>query len=446
MDMEKVLEPFEALLRSSVGRIDDPGVVIDLVLRLLYDEYRYYESWGTYQWDGRHWKKKFDKRPDQFSNKEVVELVEPYIIDIIDELSRFLYAPRPDVAFWMETDAAIEKLRTLLSDKNRLSNIAWGVIYGGWYIGSDVSDICLVRQHSDLLETKDFLSVDNGVIDLKTGALYRHDDKKELFFTHVLQTPYNPNASADSFCEALEIVTNGNVHLAEYLQWALGSAITGHKTYSNVFWLYGPPQTRKELFLQIVADILEDYSIIVPHTAFMHANGNKSLIKKLNGKRMLYCLDYPNGAHMQIGSLKTLCEADDMLLYWHEKEHYVCSLTNVFVASSGFPKVLIDPSPFWTRVRPIVLPTPRRYHNLFDDAFIRKVMQEKEGILAWLVKGAKKYLADPSLQKGTLSFSDLANDMKERWVKEMKSALSEREQNKKPLPTRKGQTHNKNRL
>jgi hypothetical protein len=52
-------ENFETLLRSSVGRIDDPQVLANLVLYGLAERVRYYKGWGTYAWDGYrgilHW-------------------------------------------------------------------------------------------------------------------------------------------------------------------------------------------------------------------------------------------------------------------------------------------------------------------------------------------------------------------------------------------------------
>jgi hypothetical protein len=70
-------------------------------------------------------------------------------------------------------------------------------------------------------------------------------------------------------------------------------------------------------------------------------------------------------------------------------------------------------------------------------ASLNAIMEEKEGILAWLVEGAKKYLADHSL-KNNPALQNFALNMKEQWIEEMKKA-----QNKKPLPTRKGQTQDK---
>jgi hypothetical protein len=59
MKSGKAMENFETLLRSSVGRIDDPQVLANLVLYGLAERVRYYKGWGTYAWDGHrgilHW-------------------------------------------------------------------------------------------------------------------------------------------------------------------------------------------------------------------------------------------------------------------------------------------------------------------------------------------------------------------------------------------------------
>jgi P4 family phage/plasmid primase-like protien len=429
------------ILQDYVDRIDDPKAVAKLVLYKLADQVRYYRGWGTYEWEGTKWHKISEEAPWEWSNKTTVGFIAPVIEDIIWDLDFLLSClePRRDTPLMMAAYEAQETLSKLLSDRKWVLNVGWEVIYRGWYNNSSVS---IRRKEYDLLHTQRFLSVKNGVVDLSNGEIYRHGEKYDMFFTSVLQTEYNPTATAPNFYKALEIWSRRNTYFIEYLQWALGSALTGQKKYDNVYWLYGAPQLRKDFLLQIVIDILEDYAIVFPHTAFMIAHKNKSIIKRLNGKRMACCLDYPDGSPMDIASLKCICEYDNMELYFWRKsaEHSrypVCSLTNCFIASSGFPKIKEDVECFWARVRPIIFPSKTQYDKLFDNNFTRTIMQEKEGILAWLVEGAKKYLADTSLENNP-ALQNFAMNMKEQWIEEMKKA-----QNKKPLPTRKGQTHNK---
>ena len=432
MNMETVREPFEAQLRRSVDRIENPQIVVDLVLHRLAERVRYYDGLGAYEWRDGRWAIKYNKPPKDRLLKLVRKLVKDAIIDIMASLYEL-----------GELDA-LDTLRKLSVHRRWMTNVSYEVCYRAFVKSVETREFNIVRHPSDLLQTKGFLSVANGVIDLQTGYLHKHEDKKDLFFTYSLSTQYNPSAQAPNFYKGLEISTNGYALLADYLQWALGGALTGIK--DRVYWLHGSPFTHKEWLLHVLDLILEDYAVAVHYTAFKNAYYNKGLLRKLNGKRVVYCKDYPNGAFMDTSALKDLCKHDKIPYFWYGNLEYAYSLTQAFISSSGFPSLDGNLCPFLVRVYPIIFQENRYCKTLLENKFFNDIMQEKEGILAWLVEGAKKYMAAPLLVKGKLPFIDLANDMKERWIKEMKSAVSGLEQNKKPLPTRKGQTQNKNRL
>ena len=416
--------PFEALLRRSVGRIDDPQVVADLVLHRLAERVRYYDGLGAYEWRDGRWAIKYNKPPKDRLLKLVRKLVKDAIIDIMASLYEL-----------GELDA-LDTLRKLSVHRRWMTNVSYEVCYRAFVKSVETREFNIVRHPSDLLQTKGFLSVANGVIDLQTGYLHKHEDKKDLFFTYSLSTQYNPSAQAPNFYKGLEISTNGNALLADYLQWALGGALTGIK--DRVYWLHGSPFTHKEWLLHVLDLILEDYAVAVHYTAFKNAYYNKGLLRKLNGKRVVYCKDYPNGAFMDTSALKDLCKHDKIPYFWYGNLEYAYSLTQAFISSSGFPSLDGNPCPFLVRVYPIIFQENRYCKILLENKFFNDIMQEKEGILAWLVEGAKKYMAAPLLVKGKLPFVDLANDMKERWIKEMKSALSGLEQNKKTPPYSEG--------
>ena len=426
MNMETAREPFEARLRRSVGRIDDPQVVADLVLHRLAERVRYYDGLGAYEWRDGRWAIKYNKPPKDRLLKLVRKLVKDAIIDIMASLYEL-----------GELDA-LDTLRKLSVHRRWMTNVSYEVCYRAFVKSVETREFNIVRHPSDLLQTKGFLSVANGVIDLQTGYLHKHEDKKDLFFTYSLSTQYNPSAQAPNFYKGLEISTNGNALLADYLQWALGGALTGIK--DRVYWLHGSPFTHKEWLLHVLDLMLEDYAVAVHYTAFKNAYYNKGLLRKLNGKRVVYCKDYPNGAFMDTSALKDLCKHDKIPYFWYGNLEYAYSLTQAFISSSGFPSLDGNPAPFLTRVYPIMFQENRYCKILFGNKFFNAIMQEKEGILAWLVEGAKKYLADTSLENNP-ALQNFAMNMKEQWIEEMKKA-----QNKKPLPTRKGQTQNKNRL
>jgi len=426
-------EAYETLLRSTVGRAIDPLVVGKVVLHRLAGRLKGIEGRGTYRWDGCKWTKISDELIFFATSETERSIVLPEIEGIISDLYG-LAKEGTDCNF---IQATAEKLRSMLLDKYWRKNVCDYVVL---YLKEEKTR----RKPEEVLQTKGFLSVANGVIDLKSGELHEHSKMKDLFFTHTIQTSYNPNAQAPNFFKALDIWTYGNPEFIEYLQWALGRALTGQNVYDSFFWLHGAPKTRKELLLQIVADILEDYSMAVPHTVFAHNSPNKMLLSLLDGKRMVYSTDFEDGGIINKSSLVCFYEYDEIVVDYNSNRK-VYNLSNLYIASSGYPHCVSGYASFRARVNPIMFQLHSQYHKLFDTTFVRKIMQEKEGILAWLVEGAKKYLNDMSVDDKTLPFSDLAKDMKTLWIEQVEKGLSEYEQNKKPLPTRKGQTNSKNR-
>jgi hypothetical protein len=158
---------------------------------------------------------------------------------------------------------------------------------------------------------------------------------------------------------------------------------------------------------------------------------------------MLYFTDCVEGSKIDRVTLARLYEERNVIVGYYA-DGTVYNLSGIYIAASGFP-IVTHLDSFLARVWPFVFKASPKHHKLFDSTFVYKIMEEKEGILAWLVEGAKKYSQESNLARRTFIFSDFALNMSAEWKEEMRKKDYGREENKKPLPTRKGQTNTKNR-
>ena len=127
-------------------------------------------------------------------------------------------------------------------------------------------------QHPFLLNTPD------GVVDLRTGAISRHDP---LLLMRKI-TLVGPNSDAigkyekfmPRFLAVLHNVTQGNPTMIAALRAWLAYCLTGGIRHQAFCFLHGPPGAGKSLIMQVFFEILHRYSFMLTE-ALVSKNGNE---------------------------------------------------------------------------------------------------------------------------------------------------------------------------
>ena len=458
----------ESQLRRLVGRIDDPQVVADLVLHRLAERIRYYKGWGTYVWDGHKWRLLIGGHPNDWSSKHWDTLVRDYVVPtlkrIVVDLKRFSYLQQSIF------------LSERLSDKTWIANLSRIVVSKGWLAPDDCEDIKIVRPHKDILNTEGFLPLTNGIMSLYDLKMYPYPLNNDLFFPYILKQKFDPSVfspfaidpvfftglqalvsnidiraslsniypspepQAPVFFRLLEALCGGNAMLGDYLQVALGSALTGSGLPRKIFVLYGRNLEPINIILKVVANILGEYALQVTYHAFQTSEERfiVDVMKNMNFKRMIYSLNFPHNEIIHSEVVGLFCLYNNFDLGSGSDLHVTVTMANTFITMATFPKVGgdLDVDVFFKYV--YIIPFTRKPSNtsVFRYNLERALMKEARGILHWLIIGAFKYIYSPMFLASDIGIFGEAKRLKDMWI----------EKTKKPLPTRMGQTQNKNRL
>lgn len=252
----------------------------------------------------------------------------------------------------------------------------------------------------DLDKNKWLFNCENGVIDLKTGKLLKH--KREYYMNKISPVSYDPKAQCplwDSFLQDIMRDEKGNINyeLIEFLQKAIGYALTGETNEQVVFFLYGKGKNGKSTFLDTIRHLMGDYGKQSNTDSFTVKKNDsvRSDIATLKGSRLVAASESEEGAKLAESLIKQLTGMEPIqarFLYGNPFE-FVPQF-KIFFTTNHKPVISGDDLGIWRRIRlipfTVTIPEEKRDKNL-PEKFLK---QEISGILRWAVEGCLKWQRD----------------------------------------------------
>ncbi|WP_433718678.1 phage/plasmid primase, P4 family [Microbacterium laevaniformans] len=255
--------------------------------------------------------------------------------------------------------------------------------------------------------TKHLLVVKNGVVDLRTGSLTAFDPS--LMITRAVDVAYRPDASAPRWQQFLGEVfpdTNdddGNVvhsggELARYMQTLAGVGLSGDVEQILVF-LVGKGRNGKSLLLDLLREILGQHAESIPFSALeaidrpgSDANPN---VAKLEDVRLAVASEVKSDSVLDEGTVKNITGGEAISpRKLHSNPRTWVPRFLVLVAANTKPRMHgAGDYAIWERLK--VVPFDRVFAPHERDLNLKeKLRAEREGILAWMVEGAKRWYAE----------------------------------------------------
>jgi putative DNA primase/helicase len=111
------------------------------------------------------------------------------------------------------------------------------------------------------------LNVRNGTVDVASGE-FKTQCQKEMI-TKIANVEYNPNADCPKWKKYVREIMDYKAELIEFLQTAIGRAITGDISEQIMFILFGTGANGKSTFLNTIMYLLGDYATATPTETFM---------------------------------------------------------------------------------------------------------------------------------------------------------------------------------
>ena len=237
-------------------------------------------------------------------------------------------------------------------------------------------------RHTDLLCTP------NGVLNLRTGMLGKHD--RGLYITKITHCEYTDKIDHPLWDQFLNDIFNGDRDLIHFVQKAVGYSLTGSTREDCAFFCYGTGRNGKSTFLETISDALGDYAInIQPETIMIKptSSGPTSDIARLKGERFVTCSEPNEGVRLNEGLLKQLTGGDRITASRkYENEFEFVPEFKLWMATNHKPIIRGTDVGIWSRIR--LIPFTVRIPDEKTDRNLKyKLRKELSGILKWAVDG-----------------------------------------------------------
>ena len=231
----------------------------------------------------------------------------------------------------------------------------------------------------------------NGMIDLETGRLLPHE--KEKMMTKVSPVIYDPEAQCPVWKKFLKEIFGKNRDLINFVQRALGWALTGDTSSQAMFILYGNGANGKSTFIITVMKLMGDYATSTPTETFMQKKGDQASndIARLKGTRFVSAMEAEYGGKLAEAVIKRLTGDDVISARFLYGEFFDFIPTfKIFMATNHKPKIGGMDNAIWRRIR--MVPFEVSFSEDKQDRMLsRKLENELPGILTWIVEGTLKW-------------------------------------------------------
>lgn len=247
-------------------------------------------------------------------------------------------------------------------------------------------------KYEDFDKNQELLNVENGTINLVTGAFKDHDPADMI----CTKSPvvYDPEATAPVFTKFLEDV-QPDVALREYIQRVIGLAALGYTNKQYFIVMYGASGANgKSTFVNSVFKVLGGYARKASQQAFTKRDQSGNLredIVFLAGARLVSISETAPGMPLDEALVKAVTGGDFITVRSLYKESF--SFQPAFlpiVDTNHRPRITGDDGGIWRRVQlvpwDVTVPAEKR-----DDGIGKKLEAEASGILNWIIAGAKAF-------------------------------------------------------
>ena len=241
----------------------------------------------------------------------------------------------------------------------------------------------------------------NGTVDLRTGALRKHNP--DDYITKLVRLDFDPNATAPGFESTVRRITleeGRSAPLASFLQRWFGYCATA-LTREQVFVVhYGAGSNGKSTILDLVADVLGDYATTAAPGLMVSTGKDRhpTEIADLFGRRMVTAHESSEGGALREDFVKQATGGDRIKARYMRADFFEFDPTHKLqLLTNHKPAIRGQDNGIWRRV--LLVPYLARFasqeeviagraHFVKDTKVLDRLQSEKQGVLAWIVRGA----------------------------------------------------------
>jgi putative DNA primase/helicase len=326
---------------------------------------RYCHLWGRWlNWDGSRW------IVDETGGAKVFQLAHSVVRNMQQAASLIEDKDKRQ---------AMAKFSYGCESKSRLSNmVEIAKTLQGVPVSPDELDT-----HNMLLNCK------NGTLDLKTCELREHS--RSDLITKSTSINYNVDATCPNWLNFLRRTFNEDAGLIRFIWKACGYSLTGHTVEHRMLFGYGATGNNgKSTLIEAVLHAFGDYGCTTPTDTLMTKNGDAGIsndIARLKGMRMVVAPETEDGKRLNEGLIKRLTGGDTITARFMRQEYFDFRPEfKLWMVGNHKPVIRGTDDAIWRRITlipfDVTIPKEERDRDLG-----RKLREEAEGILAWMIDG-----------------------------------------------------------
>jgi putative DNA primase/helicase len=237
------------------------------------------------------------------------------------------------------------------------------------------------------------LGVDNGVIDLRTGALLAHD--RDRYITQLCPAPYIPDAPCPRWEKFLDEIMGGDKEMIAFLQRLMGCCLTGDIAAQVFPIFHGKGANGKSVFIDTYLSLLGGYAFKAAQDFVVLSKGggkeHPTEIAALQGKRLVVASETEEGQKLRVQLVKAITGDKDLTGRFMRCDFFTFERTHKTILITNNRPVITEPTnAIWRRVKlvpfAVIFLPEQQDENLLD-----KLRAEWPGILAWTVRGCLEW-------------------------------------------------------
>jgi len=240
------------------------------------------------------------------------------------------------------------------------------------------------------------LGCKNGVIDLAKGILLPSDPKHLI--TKVVNASYIPDPTCPHWIKFLFDSFEHDVETIESVQRLAGYTLIGEVREELIVIFFGSGANGKSVYSNVSNNVLGDYAKTAPPSILATRRGDdhrpRDDIAALRGARYVSVNETQAGDRLDEQVVKALAGREPIAARPLYGQYFSFRPSfKVWLRTNHKPIIVGDDHGIWRRL--VLVPFSRIFKpEEQDQGLEQKLLQERDGIFAWMLEGVRMYLRD----------------------------------------------------
>jgi putative DNA primase/helicase len=274
------------------------------------------------------------------------------------------------------------------------------------------------------------LPVENGVVDLKTGALLPHDPS--YLFTRRMPVVFDPQATCPNWERALYTMMGGPIapdspddsvavledrykqhvratRLVAFIQHAIGMSLTGDVSEHMLVIFWGSGRNGKGVISEVLLSMFKSFGTKATQELLMQNrfDAHPTELTDLFGRRLVIASESDKNRKLNLGFVKEATGGDTMKARRMREDFWEFHPTHHIFLSTNHKPVIEEDDAIWERI--YLVPFERKFENparlteqqqqdpntpIRDTQLKNKLLAELPGVLNWALQGCLAWQRD----------------------------------------------------